>query len=1191
MPRRTLSQSHRFLTAVVATTIAAIALPAPLAAYHFFTVASGASKLPVAWRNLPVTFIVDKNPVTFQTTVQNAFNVWNNVATAKQIFGTITLSTDDLTSANYQTVGGWGFLTGDGKQEVVCDSTGTALANLGLSATSTLGYGPRRSELVGGQGAITDAFFILNCSIAENANFNYLGTMVHELGHDIGLAHSSAYLADAERLRPLAIANAPTMYPYSIPNNDAASATLEADDIAGISELYPDTTFAATYATLSGTVTRCGGTDPVNGVNVRAVSVATLNTQVTRYTGFNGNTTGFYEMKVPVAGGPYNVIIEVMSLPVNAMAMNTAVDKDFATEYRSNATEEADCTEPIPDTPTSVAATSPDERGEGDEFILGSATANVDFKVNPVELAFVIDDTGSMGNEIGAVKQVLTNEINALKAVTTKPFPNTAIISFKDNVTIRTISRDPVVLQATVNTIFAGGGSDCPEWSNDALLTAGRLLRNGGKAMLFTDADSHPSGPTAAAVSSLYTSKSLRMSVLLSGTCSGELDGRALNRALAQSASGMNPAKSQNPPEPGDQPAPLDKLPAEPKLGVETSIVTNAQIAAATGGLFAAIPGIKDEPSTGGPETTRYVNTGTNIAVSASLPTVGLINPGDGPRGATLDVEITGSNTNFQGSSQLSFSGGGITVVSRSIRSATSLSARITVAPDALPLGFRDVTVTTVLGPGTTETAVGVGSFNVKAALTEPTVVSASPSVGFRGQTLNVTIRGVLTNFTSASKVLFCDFSCFSLGSADPKIVVNSVAAADATTLVANITIAADAEIAYRNVAVFTGSEEATEEVTGPFLIAPPAVVIPILSSATPEFGVPGQANLIVTLAGQNTNFVNGTSVASFSGTGIVVNSTTVTSPTTATADITILPGTSLGFRDIIVTTGGETAALLNGFNVTDTPTAQPVLGLYAASIVGNQVTLRWSNPASGLVPTAFILEGGVTPGQVLASIPTGSTLPIFTFTAPSGAFYVRLHTIAGASRSLASNEIRIFVNQPVAPSAPSNLLATVNGNALGLAWRNTFAGGTPASMILDASGTVTASLPLPLGESASFSAVPAGTYTLRLRAANASGTSGQSNAVTITVPSACTGAPQPPAEFLAYKIGNTIYVMWEPAISGGAPTSYQLVVTGAINLTLPTTQKSLFGAVPAGTYNLSVRGINACGSGDTTTVTTIVIP
>src|SRR4029453_7634111 len=126
------------------------------------------------------------------------------------------------------------------------------------------------------------------------------------------------------------------------------------DDIAGISELYPDTTFATTCTTISGTVTRGGGTDAVNGVNARAGSTGNINPQITRYSGFNGNTSGFYEMSVPK--GTYNVIIEVMSLPVNAMAMNTAVDKDFATEYRSNATEEANCTEEIPDTATDVVA-------------------------------------------------------------------------------------------------------------------------------------------------------------------------------------------------------------------------------------------------------------------------------------------------------------------------------------------------------------------------------------------------------------------------------------------------------------------------------------------------------------------------------------------------------------------------------------------------------------------------------------------------------------------------------------------------------------------------------------------------------------------------------------------------------------------------------------------------------------------
>ena len=91
------------------------------------------------------------------------------------------------------------------------------------------------------------------------------------------------------------------MYPFSIPNNDAATATLEADDIAGISDLYPEPTVSTSYATLSGTVLRCGSTDPLHGVNVRAVSTANNLVQITRYTGFDGNLIGRYEMKYPPA--------------------------------------------------------------------------------------------------------------------------------------------------------------------------------------------------------------------------------------------------------------------------------------------------------------------------------------------------------------------------------------------------------------------------------------------------------------------------------------------------------------------------------------------------------------------------------------------------------------------------------------------------------------------------------------------------------------------------------------------------------------------------------------------------------------------------------------------------------------------------------------------------------------------------
>ena len=71
------------------------------------------------------------------------------------------------------------------------------------------------------------------------------------------------------------------------------------------------------------------------------------------------------------------------------------------------------------------------------------------------------------------------------------------------------------------------------------------------------------------------------------------------------------------------------------------------------------------------------------------------------------------------------------------------------------------------------------------------------------------------------------------------------------------------------------------------------------------------------------------------------------------------------------------------------------------------------------------------------------------------------MHTISGASRSLASNEIRIFVNVPQPPSAPTNLLGTVNGDFIALAWKNTFAGGAPANVVLDVSGALATAIPL----------------------------------------------------------------------------------------------------------------------------------
>jgi hypothetical protein len=275
---------------------------------------------------------------------------------------------------------------------------------------------------------------------------------------------------------------------------------------------------------------------------------------------------------------------------------------------------------------------------------------------------------------------------------------------------------------------------------------------------------------------------------------------------------------------------------------------------------------------------------------------------------------------------------------------------------------------------------------------------------------------------------------------------------------------------------------------------------------------------------------------------------------------------------------------------VAEPTTPQPPSGLMVYSVSGNLVTLQWTAALIGPAATSFVVEGGLLPGEVFTSLQTGSATPMLTFSAPTGAFYVRVHQITGSQRSAASNEIRLYVNVPVPPTAPAGLLALANGPSLSLAWRNTFGGGPPTSLILDVTGSLVASAPLQRTDQLSLGPVPDGTYSISLRARNAGGISGSSNTVTVVIPS-CSGAPLPPVNFLIDKVGSTVYAVWDPAATGPAPTSYVVNVSGAASLSIPTTNRFWITAPPAGIYTASVVAINACGSSAPTPTRSITVP
>jgi subtilisin-like proprotein convertase family protein len=286
-----------------------------------------------------------------------------------------------------------------------------------------------------------------------------------------------------------------------------------------------------------------------------------------------------------------------------------------------------------------------------------------------------------------------------------------------------------------------------------------------------------------------------------------------------------------------------------------------------------------------------------------------------------------------------------------------------------------------------------------------------------------------------------------------------------------------------------------------------------------------------------------------------------------------------------------------NGNVATVTITVAPPTNVQAPynlrvdSVVGTLVTLRWDALPIGPQASTFVLEGGIAPGQVLASIPTGSPSPIYTFVAPVGSWSIRMHGQLAADKSAASNEVALHVAMPVTPSAPRNLLGLVNGSTVDLAWKNTFEGGPATGLALDVTGSAVVTLPMGVTERFSFTPVPGGTYTFRMRQTNAGGSSAASDPVTLSFPTACTGAPEVPANFLGYRVGNTAFVIWDPPASGPTATSYLLDVTGSFVGTFATTGRTLSGGVTPGNYQVRVQAINACGASAFTPVQTISVP
>ena len=266
----------------------------PALAYLKFGVSISGRQVTLKWAQTPVRYFVSDAGVPgvsatdFQNAISRAFATWQAVPTAS-----ITYQLAGVTSANPGRDDGASVLGFRSRPEL--DRVLASTSFLIDSATGAL----IESDIF-----FNSAFPWSVAAAGEPSRFDLESIALHEIGHFSGLGHSA--LGETELLssggRRVLAAEA-VMFPIAFAAGSIAGRTLKADDIAGISDLYPDGDFNTTGGSLSGSVTKDG--QPVFGAHVVAFNAATG----VMVAGFTLNAQGQFSIG-GLSPGPHIVRVE-----------------------------------------------------------------------------------------------------------------------------------------------------------------------------------------------------------------------------------------------------------------------------------------------------------------------------------------------------------------------------------------------------------------------------------------------------------------------------------------------------------------------------------------------------------------------------------------------------------------------------------------------------------------------------------------------------------------------------------------------------------------------------------------------------------------------------------------------------------------------------------------------------------------
>ena len=236
---------------------------APSFAYLKFGYEVNGRSFTLKWNAMPVRYYISETPVpgvsltALQQALGRAFNRWQEVPTA---------------SISYQFVGFTRSLPGEDDGRTTLGFLNEPELDRVLASTSFL-IDDLTGELIESDIFFNSAYAWSVADAGERDRWDLESIAVHEIGHLSGLGHSAIGETELVQGGRRVLSTGATMFPIALGTGDTAGRQLRADDIAGVSDLYPDGGFNDNTGSVSGRVTRDGR--GAYGAHVMAFDVAT----------------------------------------------------------------------------------------------------------------------------------------------------------------------------------------------------------------------------------------------------------------------------------------------------------------------------------------------------------------------------------------------------------------------------------------------------------------------------------------------------------------------------------------------------------------------------------------------------------------------------------------------------------------------------------------------------------------------------------------------------------------------------------------------------------------------------------------------------------------------------------------------------------------------------------------------------